>query len=116
MKQELEIGGKTYILNANRKVATFLQNSVEIGKDGTAKFKVGAEEEFYVLLITEQPDMTQEQANKLLAMADEEYGVGEMTLAINQMINSVFTQGSDTSHKKKTIPWVIKEEEPKNKE
>lgn len=108
MKQELEIGGKTYILNANRKVAALIQKNVKVDKEGNAQLELDAEKEFYALLISEQPDMSEIEAAKLLEQADNEYGVAQMTTAINQMLNSVFTQGSDTSQKK-NISWLKKE-------
>lgn len=113
MKQELEIGGKTYILNANRKVATLLEKGVKVDKNGNTEVELPETKKvFYVLLSTDQPDVDELEAEKLLEQADTEYGVAQMTRAVNQMINSVFSQGSDTSQKdKKIIPWLKKDEE-----
>lgn len=112
MKQELEIGGKTYILNANRRVATLLEKGIKVDKTGNAEVSLPETKKvFYILLSTEQPEITELEAEKLLDQADLEYGVGQMTSAINQMMNSVFSQGSDTSQKdKKVIPWLKKNE------
>lgn len=110
MKQELEIGGKTYTLIANRSVSTLMEKCVKVDSKGNTNVELPEKSKmFYALLISAQPDMSELQAQKLLEQADEEYGIAQMNNAIQQMINSVFTQDSNTSHKK--ISWLNQEEE-----
>lgn len=105
MKQELEINGTNYTLVANRKVSTLMEKCVKVDTKGNTSIDLPEKSKmFYILLQSEHPEITELQAEKLLEIADEEYGIAQMNNAIQQMINSVFSQGSNTSHKK--ISWL----------
>lgn len=105
MKQELEISGKVYKLVANRTVSTLMEKCIKVDANGNTSIDLPEKTKmFYALLHSEQPELSELECEKLLNLADEEYGIAQMNNAIQQMINSVFTQGSDTSHKK--ISWL----------
>lgn len=109
MKQELEINGKVYTLIANRAVSTLMEKCIKVDGNGKTSVEMPPKSKlFYGLLMTNQPELTELECEKLLEQADEEYGVGQMNNAIQQMVNSVFTQDSNTSHKK--ISWLQDEE------
>lgn len=108
MKHELEISGKTYTLIANRAVSTLMEKCVKVDSKGNTAIDLPEKSKlFYALLHSAQPELSELECEKILAKADEEYGIPQMNDAIQQMVNSVFTQGSDTSHKK--ISWLEKE-------
>lgn len=105
MKHELEIGGKVYELVANRKVSTLMEKCIKVDAKGNANIEVPEKTiMFRALLSTKHPELSELECEQLLEQADEEYGVSQMNNAIQQMINTVFTQDSNTSHKK--ISWL----------
>ena len=108
MKQELEINGKNYTLVANRNVSTLMEKCVKVDSKGNTTVDMPDKVKmFYALLKAEQPELSELECEKLLAIADEEYGIAQMNDAIQTMVNSVFTQDSNTSHK--VISWLNKE-------
>lgn len=110
MIKELEINNKIYKLVANREISNLLEKCVSVDKDGNAKVDMPEKEKiFYVLLKTEQKDITYDNAKEILSNADQEYGIGQMNQAIEYMFNSVFTQGSS----EKKISWLPEEPEKK---
>lgn len=106
MKKELEINGKVYTLVANREISNLLEKCVSVDEKGNAKVNMPDKAMiFYALLKTEQKDITIENANEILELADKEYGIGQMNQAIEYMFNSVFTAGST----EKKISWLVEE-------
>lgn len=108
MKHELEISGKTYTLIANRAVSTLMEKCIKVDAKGNTVIDLPEKSVlFWALLHTAQPELSKLECEKILSLADEEYGIIQMNNAIQQMVDSVFTQGSNTSHKK--ISWLTEE-------
>lgn len=111
MKKELEIGGVTYTLIANREISDLFEKCVKVDAKGNAQIEAPSKKSVFNALLKTTHNLSMEDSNEILAKADEEYGIEQMNAAIDMMFNSVFTQSSP----EKTISWLNDETENKKK-
>ena len=109
MEKELEIGGVTYTLIANREVSEVFEKCVKVDAKGNAKVEMPSKKVVFNALLKTKHNLSLEESNKILDIADKEYGISQMNEAIDLMFNSVFTQSSP----EKTISWLNSKTETK---
>ena len=109
MEKELEIGGVTYTLIANREVADIFEQCVKVDTKGNTQVKMPTKKIVFNALLKTKHNLNMEESNKILDIADKEYGIAQMNEAIDLMFNSVFTQSSP----EKTISWLNSKTETK---
>lgn len=104
MKEKLTIDGKEYTLTANRRVYSEYMKNAKVDKDGHVDITMpDIDKMFFILLKSEMPNITEQEASKLFDKAEEEYEISDLVNAIQEMTNKVFTQASNG---KKKIEWL----------
>lgn len=114
MEKHINIGGKDYILTANRKLLKTIYNIAPDFLDLDNKDKKGSKKIsidliadidilFFDMLKIAHSEIDKEESDKILEQFNNEYADGD-----NALINlamSVFTEGNKGSAKKKKINW-----------
>lgn len=114
MEKHINIGGKDYILTANRKLIKTIYNvapaflnvsgkNKETNENVSVDLVANLDILFFDMIKIAHPELTKEDSDAVLQQFCDEYaGVDN---AIINLAMSVFTEGNKGSAKKKTINW-----------
>lgn len=101
-KFPIEISGTTYEFTVNRNVLRELEG-LHLEKIDSAV--TGVEDMFHMFLKPNYPEMSKEESLDLLNKAEDEYGFGYISSAMNAIAEMGFTTKPVST---KTIPWLEK--------
>lgn len=100
MNYPIEINGKTYEFAVNRNALKKL-NVSRMEELSTGESIEMIENMFYAFITVKQPNISYEEAMALLDVAEEEYGLEEISKALTQLVEMGFTMKG-----KSKIAWI----------
>lgn len=100
MKYPIEINGKTYEFAVNRNALKKLNLNKDV--EQTVSFSIEMiEQMFYAFITVKNPNISYEEAMILLDLAEEEYGLEELSMALGKIAEEGFTMKG-----KSKIAWL----------